>query len=379
VRSSCRGLVESTAEPRPIPSRGARALVAFALAGALATGVVAAPAAAADQGDDALAELVRTSGDLSEVRRLVELHEQLDQMLDRFVRLEGRLGRARLESAQAFAAAHQASAAVDAAKARLDARVRSAYQLGTGAQLEAILGAESLPDLAAVAEFAARAIAVDDRVLQATVVADAVATTTRARAEAERVALEPRTERLRSLLDRMQADITEATILAEQAKIDAEALAAFEEQQRAIAEAATRTGSWDLGVIDYQQDQSHLLALLGPTGGRTCDTPEGLVATGRTFSGYATWYGWEFGGNPTATGAIFDPTLFTAANRWLPFGTFLRVRNGSRCAIVLVNDRGPYGNEERVIDLSMAAAQYLGVGVTWVDAEILVPADAIGG
>jgi len=40
---------------------------------------------------------------------------------------------------------------------------------------------------------------------------------------------------------------------------------------------------------------------------------------------------------------------------------------------VLVNDRGPYGRLERVIDLSEAAAKYLGVGVSWVRAEILVP------
>jgi hypothetical protein len=180
------------------------------------------------------------------------------------------------------------------------------------------------------------------------------------------------------MLEDLQELVDEATALAVRAHLEAQAQAAFEAQQRAIADALSRTGSWDLGVIDYQQDQDHLLALLGPTGGRTCDTPEGLVATGEGFSGYSTWYGWEFGGNPTATGAPFDPTLFTAANRWLPFGTFLRVRHGDRCAIVLVNDRGPYGHLERVIDLSMAAGQYLGVGVTWVDAEILVPEAALG-
>lgn len=48
-----------------------------------------------------------------------------------------------------------------------------------------------------------------------------------------------------------------------------------------------------------------------------------------------------------------------------------------KCAIVLVNDRGPYGRLERVIDLSEAAADYLGVGVSWVNAEILVPTSRI--
>jgi len=33
--------------------------------------------------------------------------------------------------------------------------------------------------------------------------------------------------------------------------------------------------------------------------------------------------------------------MFTAANRSLPFGTFLRVSYEGKSAIVLVNDRGP--------------------------------------
>ena len=40
---------------------------------------------------------------------------------------------------------------------------------------------------------------------------------------------------------------------------------------------------------------------------------------------------------------------------------------------MLVNDRGPY-IDGRVLDLSQAAAEYLGVGLNEVDAEILRPA-----
>jgi rare lipoprotein A len=71
--------------------------------------------------------------------------------------------------------------------------------------------------------------------------------------------------------------------------------------------------------------------------------------------------------------------LFTAASRTLPFGTFLRVHHGERCAVVLINDRGPYGRLERVIDLSEASAKYLGVGVSWVHAEILLPVPGAAG
>ena len=208
--------------------------------------------------------------------------------------------------------------------------------------------------------------------LRDSLVAQAVVVAKRAEAQARRSSLEPELDVLRRLMTHMQATVDEATDLAREAAIADDALQA---QRALVAAAAARMGTWD--IIGYQDDQSPLLALLGPTGGRTCDTPEGLAPTGEVFDGYASWYGWEFGGQPTATGAIFDPRLFTAANRSLPFGTFLRVSYGGKCAIVLVNDRGPYGRLERVIDLSEAAAEYLGVGVSWVHAEILVPTSRI--
>ena len=115
--------------------------------------------------------------------------------------------------------------------------------------------------------------------------------------------------------------------------------------------------------------------MLGPDGGRGCDIPPKLQETGETFSGLASWYGDELAGDPTATGAIFDPDLFTAAHRTLPLPSFLHVTYQGRCATVLVNDRGPYITE-RLLDLSEGAATYLGFagsGVAEVTAEVLVP------
>ena len=51
---------------------------------------------------------------------------------------------------------------------------------------------------------------------------------------------------------------------------------------------------------------------------------------------------------------------------------FLRVHFDGKCAVVLVNDRGPY-KPGRVIDLSQAAGAYLGVGLNQVTADVLVP------
>src|SRR5881394_3726650 len=78
--------------------------------------------------------------------------------------------------------------------------------------------------------------------------------------------------------------------------------------------------------------------------------------------GVASWYGQEFAGRTTANGEIFDPLLFTAAHRTLPFGTVVDVKNSKTGQVVRVriNDRGPFvGN--RMIDLSYAAAQQIGL------------------
>jgi hypothetical protein len=338
------------------------------LAIVLALAVLAPAAPARAHG---IRELVEEAGDLREVRRLERLHVELHRMLDRYAALERDAGRARLASATAHRAVHEAHQDARDAKTRLDERVRAAYEFGPAGSLEAILGASSFADVVTINEFTRRTISIDQHVLRESVVSEVVLTARRARAEAAQAAVEERLARLETMLDEMQRKVDKARQIAEGAQIEFEALQA---QAQQVADAVSRAGSWDLGLIDYGQDQSHLLALLGPTGGRTCETPAGLVETGEAFEGYASWYGWEFGGQPTATGAIFDPRLFTAANRWLPFGSFLRVRHGDRCAIVLINDRGPYGQLERVIDLSEAAADYLGVGVSWVHAEILVPA-----
>jgi rare lipoprotein A len=86
------------------------------------------------------------------------------------------------------------------------------------------------------------------------------------------------------------------------------------------------------------------------------------VASGRSFSGPASWYGAELHGNRTASGERFDMHDLTAASKTLPFGTRLRVclaHNPGRCVVVRVNDRGPYVGS-RVLDLSAAARRALG-------------------
>lgn len=83
------------------------------------------------------------------------------------------------------------------------------------------------------------------------------------------------------------------------------------------------------------------------------------VNVGRSFSGYASWYGGSFHGRRTASGERFDARALTAASPTLAFGTRLRVCRHSHCVVVRINDRGPYVGS-RVLDLSKAARDRLG-------------------
>ena len=85
----------------------------------------------------------------------------------------------------------------------------------------------------------------------------------------------------------------------------------------------------------------------------------------------AAYYGEEVAGNPTASGELYDPSGFTAAHKALPFGTVLEVCYHD-CTEVTVNDRNP--NSEADLDLSLAAADYIGLttdGHSVVDTKLV--------
>jgi rare lipoprotein A (peptidoglycan hydrolase) len=92
--------------------------------------------------------------------------------------------------------------------------------------------------------------------------------------------------------------------------------------------------------------------------------------------GKAAYYGKGLAGNLTASGETFDPERFTAAHRSLPFGTVVRVVrvDTGRSTYVRINDRGPFGDRSRVIDLAEVAARRLDMmkaGVVTVRLEIV--------
>lgn len=78
-----------------------------------------------------------------------------------------------------------------------------------------------------------------------------------------------------------------------------------------------------------------------------------------TLSVITSWYGPGFHGRLTANGERYNQNGLTAAHKTLPFGTRLRVCF-RRCAVVRVNDRGPYAHG-RGVDLSRGAADAIGL------------------
>ena len=86
------------------------------------------------------------------------------------------------------------------------------------------------------------------------------------------------------------------------------------------------------------------------------------TADGYRETGVASWYGTKFHGRATANGEPYDMFAMTAAHKTLPIPAYVRVTNldNDRSAIVRVNDRGPF-HDDRIIDLSYAAAKKLGV------------------
>jgi rare lipoprotein A len=103
-------------------------------------------------------------------------------------------------------------------------------------------------------------------------------------------------------------------------------------------------------------------------------SPDKLDPTGVVTTGDASWYGPGFDGCRSASGATFKAAQLTAASISLPLGTIVKVSRGGKATTVVITDRGPYAHG-RVIDLSQAAAQAIGLGAGAVDMEILLPTE----
>jgi rare lipoprotein A len=101
------------------------------------------------------------------------------------------------------------------------------------------------------------------------------------------------------------------------------------------------------------------------------------ATTPHASTGKGAYYGKKFHGRKTASGEPFDMNKLTAASNDHPFGTMLKVTNvaNGKSVEVRVNDRHSGG--DRIIDLSYAAAQQIGMvkaGLAEVKVEVMAPA-----
>jgi rare lipoprotein A len=94
--------------------------------------------------------------------------------------------------------------------------------------------------------------------------------------------------------------------------------------------------------------------------------------------GIASWYGQKFQGRKTSNGEIFDMYTASAAHKSLPIPTMVRVTNldNGKKIEIRVNDRGPF-HDDRIIDLSFAAAKALGFSSQGTAPVVVEAIDAV--
>jgi peptidoglycan hydrolase CwlO-like protein len=332
-----------------IPRRRPLHAAATVVAGLVALAVVH-PASAAD-----LAELQARAQALGD--QVSALEVRLENLSGREAALTRKIDQASAEIGTLELELGDHEQAAEVARDILVARAVEAYKGSSTDRLALILAADDMSELVASAEISAHAAESDADALEALI--------------AEQEAVEAAQARVDERKQALLAAQTEAAALAEEAEIAlaerSEVLedltAEVEELERKAREAAAAAARPDEAFLN-------LLSPTGPAPG----IPDGFVGTGVSFEGLASWYGPGFEGNLTASGDVFDSSLYTAASKELPLGTWLYVEYNGRGVVVLVNDRGPYV-EPRILDLSRGAAQAIGMehaGVGWVRAEILL-------
>lgn len=340
---------------------------------ALAPVVVAAPAPAARAAtwSAPIANAVRPAG----AEELTALRAELAAATAEVERLAEEVFREAARSANLRRAMDNLAEQQDAARDALDRRIRSLYMRGRADALTTYVAGLRNPDIAYLGRSGAIRELASDQALIAGVREESVAAAAlRARAEALRRELLSRAqpvlaaqERARRLLARAEA----------QAVADAAARAELA-QRRAALDTLSRTLTVAVAPAVTKRGRRAAAAeapVIAHVEQHCCGVPPGYRATGQVITGIASWYGPGFVGNPTATGAPYDPERLTAAMLAVPLGTVVRVTTeDGRAVVVLVNDRGPYA-EGRVIDLSRAGSRALGFdGLKRVTVEVLEPA-----
>ena len=325
----------------------ARVVTAIVMVAALGASISSQSAGAADL-TTVKARAQSVADEVTELERRAQGLEQRRNGLDaRIVGLSGEIGS--LE-----ARINEIGQALGEARDLYVERAIEAYKGGTaGTQLDALLSAESISELIAVAEANHVAMSIDLKRLQ--------------ELEATRIEIETAQDEL----DARKQDQIQAR--AELEALEAELRATLDDRRESLRRLAAEVKQLEAQVRREEQITSVPGSTQPPSSAiATSDIPSGYVSTGVSFGGVASWYGPGFAGNSTANGEIYDPMGLTAASKELPFDTLLFVKYQGRGVVVRINDRGPYVGD-RIIDLSQGAAEAVGMsGIGWIDATIVV-------
>lgn len=113
--------------------------------------------------------------------------------------------------------------------------------------------------------------------------------------------------------------------------------------------------------------------LSSPPEAYTKNNPVGLLL--QVYEGKASYYHTRFNGRKTANGERFNQENYTAAHRFLPFGTIVRITNlvNGYQHLARINDRGPV-KSDWIVDVSQAIAKQLKMlrrGITPVQVEVV--------
>jgi rare lipoprotein A (peptidoglycan hydrolase) len=261
----------------------------------------------------------------------------------------------------------------EVAQSRLDSRARLVYMRSVPNPLSSLTDGLTSPGLRRLAhQGQTAALSVDKSLIDAVAKQSAQVRALQARASAFRERLRAQATAVFAAQDKARELLAAAEQLAAQQQAVDE-LARLEAQRQALddvsaAVTAVLTPAQTRRSRAAAQNQAPVLAAVEAAGS---DYPRGYVPTGRTITGTASWYGPGFVGNPTASGAPYDPERLTCANKELPLGTVVRVSANGRAVSCLVNDRGPYVGD-RVLDMSRAGSRALGYdGLASVVIEVL--------
>lgn len=269
----------------------------------------------------------------------------------------------------------------DAARDSLNVRARSAYKRRPLGNLESLMGIRDFARVLGFSRILFETNDIDRQVLDRAIASQNQIQQAREDTVTQRQALFAATKRI----DELRSDLQKTISLEQNALSEARArLSSLEAERKKRELAVRRTDSGRIvspvvaarraaRQVDLDRKLAALLAWYAPGTGNEPFTPPRLRPTGIVTTGSSSWYGPGFDGRRASSGATYNQGQLTAASLVLPFGTLLKVTLGSKSAVVVITDRGPY-IAGRVLDLSAGAAQAIGLsGVKQVRMEIMVP------